>query len=96
MKHGNKALNLKIVDVIIVKGSEKNPGTWRIGNVERLIVGRRDIVRGAELRVGAERTLERAVQDLYPLELSCDTVKKTPESRSKATELKADVPELRP
>ena len=94
MKHGNKVLNIKIGDVVIVKGEEKNRGKWKMGIVERLIVGRDGLFRGAELRVGTERTLERAVQHLYPLELSCDTVKKTPESRLTTTELKADVPEF--
>jgi hypothetical protein len=55
-----------------------------------------EIVRGAELRVGAERTLERAVKYLYPLELSCDTAKKKQESKANTTRLKVDVPELRP
>ena len=53
-------------------------------------------MRGAELRVGAQRTLERAVQQLYPLELSCDVATKRPEARPKTSQLKADVPEFRP
>ena len=77
-----------------MKGEEKNGGKWKIGIVGRLIIGRDGIVRDGELQVGAEHTLEWAIQHLYPLELSCDTVKKTPESRSNATEPKADVPDF--
>ena len=39
--------------------------------VKSLIVGRDGIVRAAKLRAG-KGVLERAVQQLYPLELSCD------------------------
>lgn len=92
MKHGNKVSSLKTGDVVIVRGEEKNRGKWKIGIVDRLIIGKDGVVRGAELRVGAER----AVQHLYPMELSCDTATKTPESRSKTTQLNADVPEFRP
>ena len=67
-----------------------------MGIVERFIVGRDGIARGAELRVGAQRTLERAVQQLYPLELSCDVATKTSEARKKTRQLKADVPEFQP
>ena len=58
-------------------------------------MGKDGIVRGAKLRVG-QNTLERAVQHLYPMELSCDVAVKTPESRPRETELRADVPEFRP
>jgi hypothetical protein len=63
---------------------------WKIGIAERFIIGKDGTVRGTEVRVGAERTLERAVQHLYPLELSCDTDKKS------KTTLNVDVPEFRP
>ena len=96
MKHGNKVISLKIGDVVIVRGEEKNRGKWKIGIVDWLIIGKDGVVRGAQLRVGAERTLERAVQHLYPMELSCDTATKTSDSRPKTTQLNADVPEFRP
>ena len=53
-------------------------------------------MRGAEPRVRAQRTLERAVQHLYVMELSCDTATKTHEWRSKTTQLNADVTEFQP
>ena len=58
-------------DVVIVKSEDKNRGKWPLGIVEELIVGKDGVVRGARLRAGKSH-VERAVQPLYPLELSCD------------------------
>ena len=48
-------------------------------------------MRGAKVRVG-QNILERAVQHLYPLELSCDVTVTKP----RTTELRVDVAEFRP
>ncbi|XP_068707690.1 uncharacterized protein [Montipora foliosa] len=58
-------------DVVLIKGEERNRGLWRIGVVDKLIPGRDGIVRAVRLRAG-KSFLERPVQHLYPLELSCD------------------------
>lgn len=58
-------------DVVIFKSGERNRGKWPLGIVENLIVGNDGVVRGARLRAGKSH-VERAVQHLYPLELSCD------------------------
>lgn len=62
-------------DVVVIKGEERNRGLWKIEIVERLIPGRdgssKRLVRGVRLRTG-NSYLERPVQHLYPLELSCD------------------------
>ena len=47
---------------------------WPLGIVENHIVGTDGIVKGAKLRSGKSR-FERAVQHLYPLELSCDRLR---------------------
>ena len=44
---------------------------WKLGIVEGLIRGRDGVVRGAKVKT-VNGQLERAVQHLYPLELSCD------------------------
>ena len=44
-----------------------------------LITGRDGVVRAAKLRTGKGH-LERAVQQLYPLELQCNKVQDAPES----------------
>ena len=56
---------------MIIKGDEKNRSKWNIGIVVSLITRSDGVVRGARLRAGKNR-LERAVQHLYPMELSCD------------------------
>ena len=71
--HKERQLNLKVGDVVIIRGDEKNRAHWKLGIVTKLITGRDGVVRAAQLRAG-KSYLERAVQHLYPLELSCDQV----------------------
>ena len=71
--HKERQLNLKVGDVVIIRGDEKNRAHWKLGIVTKLIIGRDGVVRAAQLRAG-KSYLERAVQHLYPLELSCDHV----------------------
>ena len=59
----------KVGDVVLVKSDDKKRGKWPIGIVEELIVGKDKVVRGARLRSG-KSYIERAIQHLYPLELS--------------------------
>ena len=71
LKHSDdRGSSLKVGDVVIVKSAARNRNCWPLGIIETLIVGRDQVVRGAKLRV-EETVLERAVQHLYPLELSC-------------------------
>lgn len=58
-------------DVVILKTDEKSRGRWPLGIIEELIVGKDGVVRAAKVRTGKNQ-LERAVQHLFPLELSCD------------------------
>ena len=58
-------------DVVIIKTEDRNRGKWPLGIIENLIVGNDGIARGARLRAG-KSYVERAIQQLYPLELSCD------------------------
>ena len=53
------------------KSDDRNRNHWPLGIVERLIEGKDGVVRVVRLRSGRNR-LERAIQHLYPLELSCD------------------------
>ena len=56
---------------MIIKSDERNRGKWKLGIVEKLIPGRDQVVRAVRLRAG-KSYLERPVQHLFPLELSCD------------------------
>ena len=61
----------------MIRGNEKRRSYWKIGIVAELISGRDGIVRAAKLRAGKSQ-LERAIQHLYPLEISCDNVGASP------------------
>ena len=82
-----KKPEIQVGDIMMIKGEEKNRGQWKIGIVDRLIAGKDEIVRGVRLRAG-KTYLERAVQQLYPLELSCDWNSK--DSLKEESILKAD------
>ena len=73
MKNDSKAVAIKPGDVMMLKGEHRNRGSWKVGVVEDLITGKDNVVRGVKLRVG-KTVLERAIQHLYPLEISCDVV----------------------
>ena len=74
-------------EVVIIKSREKNPAQWNFGVVEDLITGRDGVIRGAKLKSGKSH-LERPIQHLYSLELSCDKSVQTPPET-----LNADAPE---
>ena len=61
----------KVGDVVIIADDEKKRGKWSLGVVEELVAGKDGEVRVAKVR-SKKSHLERAVQQLYPLELSCD------------------------
>ena len=93
--HHGKTNALKIGDVMMIKGDEKNRGHWKLGIVKELITGRDGVIRGAKLRAG-NATLERAVQHLYPMELQCDDALEKEDHASQDMELNADAKEFRP
>ena len=70
-KAGDRGAVPAVGDVVIISTDERKWGNWPLGIVEELIVGKDGKVRGAKVRT-AKSQLERAVQQLYPLELSCD------------------------
>ena len=91
LKYHNKKSFLKLGDVVIIQSDERNRNKWKLGIVESLIPGRDGIVRVARVRSG-KNTLERAVQQLYPLELSCDII----HPKGNKRELNPTVEEFRP
>ena len=84
--------HLKIGDVVIVKGEEKNRGKWTLGVINDLIVDKCNIVRGAKLRTG-KIDIERPIQFLYPLELNRTEFR---ESSIKAKKLSVNAKGFRP
>ena len=71
MNHKSKQMNVKLGDVVLIQDAERNRGKWNMGIVVKLFRGRDRVVRAVRLRAG-KSYLERAVQHLFPLELSCD------------------------
>ena len=59
-------------DVVIIEGPERNRNHWTIGIIDSLIIGKDGVSRAAKVQTG-KSTLERAIQQLYPLELRCDS-----------------------
>ena len=63
-------------DVVIIKSDDKKRAQWKLGVVIDLITGRDGVVRGAKLRT-TKSVIERPVQHLYALELTCDMAVET-------------------
>ena len=67
----DKPPTLAVGDVVIIRSDNRNRAKWPLGIVEQLFPGKDEVVRAVKLRAG-KSYLERPVQHLYPLELSCN------------------------
>ena len=90
LKHSGEERH--VVKVLLINSEDKNRGKWKIGVVTDLIKGQDGIVRAAKLRVRAS-CIERVVQHLFPLELSCDRRR---DGTDDPTQLRAEAPVFRP
>ena len=77
------------------QGSERNRGKCNIGIVVKLIKGRDGGVRAIRLRAGRS-FLERAIQHLYPMELSCDQLREEHQEGGRTSHLNPSAREFRP
>ena len=73
LKHPGNQSDIALGDVMLVKDDERNRGKWKMGIVVETITRRDGIVRAARMKTRTGSYLERALQQLYPLELSCDS-----------------------
>ena len=89
-KHKKSSFTVAKGDVVIIQSDERNRGKWPHGVVEELYKGRDGVVRAVKLRAG-KTFLERAVNQLYPLELSCDRSESRP-----SVQLNPDARDFRP
>ena len=89
-KHKGKPCTLSVGDIVIIKSEDKNRGKWPLGIIQELYPGRDGVVRAARLRSG-KSFLERPLQHLYPLELSCVCA-----VQGSPAVLSADAPTFRP
>ena len=62
-------------DVVIVQTDSKNRGKWPLAIVKETYPGKDGVVQAVSVKT-SNRTLERAVQYLYPMELHCDVIAK--------------------
>lgn len=90
VNHPVKSSTITVGDVMLIKEDEGNRGKWKMRIVDELITGRDGVVRDAKLRAGKSH-LERAIQHLYPLELTCDRQTEGP-----GNELNPDAAEFAP
>ena len=87
MKTKDQSSIAKVGEVVIVHGDERNKGKWTLGIITDVYPGPDDIIRAVRVKT-SKSYLERAVQHLYPLELSCDideTSIRTDENSQKET-----------
>jgi transposase InsO family protein len=71
---GKRSACPQIGEAVIIEDEDKNRNHWKLGIIGRQLKGRDGVVRGAKVRT-AKGVLERAVQQLYPLELSSEEEK---------------------
>lgn len=95
LKHKTKEMTVKLGDVVLIQNPERNRGKWNIGIVNKLIKGRDGVVRAIRLRAG-KSYLERAIQHLYPMELSCDQQREEQEERGEASQMNPRAREFPP
>jgi len=74
LNHKRKSFEVAVGDVVVIKAEEKNRNKWLMGVVEQVYPGRDGVVRAVEVHTATGK-LERPIQHLYPMELSCDRSK---------------------
>ena len=91
MLHERSKFHPKVGDVVIVQSDSKNRGTWPLAVVAETYLGRDGVLRAVRLKT-KNGAIERPVQHLYPMELSCDSFPK----KLKELDVEAPVFEPRP
>jgi len=97
MKHKTQTLTPSVGDVVMIKGDSRNRGSWNIGIVVNVFQSKDNAIRAVRLKT-KNGHLERAVQHLYPLELTCDNDSNVNQEHhdSKRTRLNAAAEEFHP
>ena len=85
MTHKKGKFQPKRGDVVMIQAESKNRGTWPQGIVEETYPGKDNVVRGVRVKT-PNGALERAVQPLYPLELSWNAASEAPTLNPDAVE----------
>ena len=77
-----------------MKTENKNRGSWLLAIVNEVYPGKDGIIRAVQVKT-ANGILERPVQHLYPLELSCDQVRDV-HTEAPITDSNTNTPTFRP
>jgi hypothetical protein len=93
LKHQGKNKTPTVGEVVLIKNDSRNRGKWNIGIVTKLFKGRDEVVRGNRIR-SRKTTIDRLIQDLYPLELSTESTKE--DDREEPKSLDPGAREFRP
>ena len=76
---------IKPGDIVLIESNGTHRGLWKKGKVIKVLKGKDDnIIRGVALETivnGVKRRLERAIQQIYPLELCTDSTLKKKEEK---------------
>ena len=72
LKHKSHDIQVSKGDVVLIKGDEKNRGKWNIGIVQQINKGKDGNIPSVKLRC-KKTILERTIQHLYPIELTCSS-----------------------
>ena len=81
-RSGKQIAYPKIGEVVVIRDEDKKRNEWKLGVVSGVIEGKDNVIRGVRVRT-SKGNLERAVQYIYPLELSCDEPKWKPNPKAK-------------
>ena len=84
MAHKTSKSQPEAGDAVLLKSENKNRGWWPLGIVEETYPGKDNVVRAVRVKTSTG-SLERAVQQLYPMELHCDVNEKTQPLNPKAS-----------
>ena len=74
LKHNSHEIQISKGDVVLMKGDEKNRGKWNTEIVQHINKRKDENIRSVQLRC-KKAILERAIQHLYPMELTCSSYK---------------------
>ena len=78
LKQKERGPEVKVREVVVIKEDERNKAQWKLGIITEPYPGRYGKVVAVIFRDG-KSYLERAIQHLYPLEVSCDITAPTEE-----------------
>ena len=94
LKYKKEKKTPSLGEVVLIKNDSRNRGKWNIGVITKLFKGRHGVVHGARMR-SRKTTIDRPIQNFYPLELSTRPTSSEDDSEEQKS-LNPDAREFRP